>query len=90
VRYGKNGVATVNNAQTHWTTIASIVAGPALSAFNLIAPNPVITQLNNLDDQSFRDTKIIQNNAQTQTVVFLEKRALTNQLRDLRIQFNSS
>ncbi len=81
---------TVNNARTNWTTAASIVSGPILSAFNIIAPNPIITQLNNLDDQSFRDTKVIANNSQVQTVVFVEKKALTNQLRDLGIQFKSS
>ena len=50
----KTGAATaVNNARVNWTTIGTIVSGPALSAFNLIAPNPILNQLNNLDDQSF-------------------------------------
>ena len=51
---GKHPNGTINNARTNWSTAASIVSGPLLSAFNIIAPNPVITQLNNLDDQSFR------------------------------------
>ena len=56
------------------------MSGPLLSAFNIVAPNPVITQLNNLDDQSFRDSKLIANNNQIQTVVFVEKQALTYQV----------
>ena len=43
---------TVNNARLHWTTASSIVSGPLLAAFNLVAPNPILTQLNNLDDES--------------------------------------
>ena len=74
----------VNNARTHWSTAASIVSGPLLQAFDIIAPNPVITQLNQLDDQSFRDNLTIANNVQIQTVVFVEKQALTNHLANLR------
>jgi hypothetical protein len=80
---GKHPNGTVNNARTNWTTAASIVSGPLLSAFNIVAPNPVITQLNNLDDQSFRDNRVIPNNSHVQTVVFVEKQALTYQLADL-------
>lgn len=72
--------------RTHWSTAASIVSGPLLQAFDIIAPNPVITQLNQLDDQSFRDNLVIANNVQIQTVVFVEKQELTNQL----IKLNSS
>ena len=84
---GKHPNGTVNNARTNWTTAASIVSGPLLSAFNIVAPNPVITQLNNLDDQSFRDSKIIPNNGQIQTVVFVEKQALTYQIGALSTQY---
>ncbi len=77
---GKHPNGTVNNARTNWTTAAALVSGPLLSAFNIVAPNPVITQLNNLDDQSFRDSKLIANNNQIQTVVFVEKQALTYQV----------
>lgn len=77
---GKHPNGTVNNARTNWTTAASIVSGPLLSAFNIVAPNPVITQLNNLDDQSFRDNRVIPNNTQLATVVFVEKPSLTYQL----------
>ena len=66
--------------QGNWTAAAAIVSGPLLQGFGIVAPNPVIAQLNNLDDQSFRDTRIIANNSQIQTVVFIEKRALTIQL----------
>lgn len=77
---GKHPNGTVNNARTNWSTAASIVSGPLLQAFNIVAPNPVIAQLNNLDDQSFRDNRIIANNQQIPTVVFVEKQQLTSQL----------
>ena len=84
---GKYPNGTVNNARTNWTTAASIVSGPLLAAYNIIAPNPVITKLNNLDDQSFKDSKIIANNSQIQTVVFVEKQALTYQIAALRTKY---
>ena len=84
---GKHPNGTFNNARTNWTTAASIVSGPLLSAFNIVAPNPVITQLNNLDDQSFRDSKVIPNNGQIQTVVFVEKQALTYQIGAISTQY---
>jgi len=68
------------NPKANWSTAAAIVSGPLLAAFNVVVPNPVITQLNNLDDQSFRDNRIIPNNTQILTVVFVDKQALTLQL----------
>ena len=88
VRYGKNGVATTNNARTNWSTITSIVAGPLLSAFNIVAPNPVIAELNNLDDQTFRDGGIIGNNTPMRTTVFVDKAQLTNALTNLPVGSN--
>ena len=81
---------TVNNARLNWTTAASIVSGPVLSAFNIVAPNAVINQLKDLDDQSFRDNKIIANNSQAQITVFVEKMALTDPLRALYIRLAGS
>jgi hypothetical protein len=77
---GKHPNGLVNNARLNWTTAASIVSGPVLSAFNIVAPNAVINQLKDLDDQSFRDNKIIANNSQTSITVFVEKMALTDAL----------
>jgi hypothetical protein len=88
VRYGKNGVATTNNARTNWSTITSIVAGPLLSAFNIVYPNPVIAELNNLDDQTFRDGGIIGNNTPMRTTVFVDKAQLTNALMNLPVGSN--
>jgi hypothetical protein len=65
------------NASAHYLTAVAIVAGPLLQAINIIGPDRVVTQLNNLDDQSFRDSQIIPNNTQIRTTVFVEKRALT-------------
>lgn len=78
------------NPKSHFTTAASIVSGAALQAFNIVAPDRVIVQLNNLDDQSFRDNQVLLNNAHVQTVVFVEKRALTEVLDDVATQFTTS
>jgi hypothetical protein len=74
------------NPKANFATAVAIVSGPLLQAFNIIAPDPVISQLNNLDDQSFRDNIVIPNNAQIQTTVFVEKQAVTDALRNLQIQ----
>jgi hypothetical protein len=78
------------NAKLHFTTATAIVSGVALQAYNLIVPDPIIAQLKNLDDQSFRDNMVIQNNSHTQTVVFVEKQAVTTALRELNIQMNDA
>jgi hypothetical protein len=78
------------NAKTHFAAAASIVSGPLLQAFNLVAPDPILSQLNDLDDQSFRDSVIIPNNTQVQTVVFVEKQALTQSLRELKVRLNKA
>jgi hypothetical protein len=67
-------------AAKHFATAASIVSGPLLEGFNLIGPDRVVGQLNNLDDQSFRDNQIIPNNAHIRTLIFVEKRALTESI----------
>ncbi len=74
---------TINNARNHWSTLSSIVSGPVVKGFDTVWPDPAIAQLTNLDDQSFRDSMVIQNNTQIQTVVFVEKQALTYQLKKL-------
>lgn len=45
------------------------------------APYRVSRQLRNLDDESLRDGSVIPNNSQVRTTVFVEKRALTEALR---------
>jgi hypothetical protein len=67
-------------AKSHFAIAASIASGAALDAFNIIAPDPVVGHLNNLDDESFRDSQVIPNNSQVRTMVFVEKDALTESL----------
>ena len=78
------------NAKSNFATATSIVNGPLLQAFGIVGPDPIISQLNNLDDQSFRDNLVITNNAHVQTVVFVEKQALTVSLQDLSIRLTSA
>lgn len=68
------------NPTAHYATATSIVSGPLLQAINVVRPDRVVAQLNNLDDESFRDNQIIPNNSQVRTIVFIEKRALYEQI----------
>jgi hypothetical protein len=74
------------SAKTQFLSFSTIANGPLLAAYNLIFPDPILKQLTNLDDESFRDTSIIPNNFHTQTIVFVEKEALTVSLEELSIQ----
>lgn len=56
---------------------AAILSGPILEGLDLIMPDRTVSQLNNLDDQAFRDTKVIGNNSQTRFVIFVDKRDLS-------------
>jgi len=80
---------TRTNAKANFSTAVSIVAGPLLQAFNLVGPDPILSQLSNLDDQSFRDGLVIANNSQIQTVVFVEKEAVTQSLHNLESRISS-
>jgi hypothetical protein len=77
------------NATAHYATAVSIVTGPLLQAINIAGPDRVVGQLNNLDDESFRDSQIVPNNTQIRTIVFVEKRALTEQLSAISEQVSS-
>jgi hypothetical protein len=78
------------NAKLHFVTATSIVTGAALQAYNLLVPDPIISQLKSLDDQSFRDNMVIPNNSHTQTVVFVEKQAVTTALREIGIDLHDA
>lgn len=56
---------------------AAILSGPLLQGLDLIMPDRTVSQLNNLDDQAFRDTKVVPNNSQTRFVIFVDKRDLS-------------
>lgn len=78
------------NAKAHYLAAIALVSGPMLQAFNIVAPDPVITQLKNLDDQSLRDNLIIPNNFPVRTVVFVEKGAVTMALRELNARLKGT
>jgi hypothetical protein len=54
--------------------------------FNILFPDPVIAELKSLDDQSFRDNLVIPNNSHVQTVVFVEKQAVTMALQEINVR----
>jgi hypothetical protein len=66
--------------QGRWSNATSFVAGPLLAGFNLIAPDLTVREGNNLDDQAFRDGKLIPNNTQVALMLFLDKREILSRL----------
>jgi IPT/TIG domain len=65
-----------NFNKSRWATGSAIVGTSLAQAINLVAPDQTIKELNNLDDQAFRDGKLIPNNTQVRILVFLQKRSL--------------
>ena len=78
------------NAKTRFLTINSIVNGPLEEGFNVLFPDPILGQLQNLDNESFRDNMVIPNNSQVQTVVFVEKQNVTMALKELQIEIQQN
>jgi hypothetical protein len=63
-----------------WSTGSAIVSGAFVQAFALIAPDLTIRELTNLDDQAFRDGKLIPNNTQIRMIVFVDKALIAGSL----------
>ena len=77
------------NPKANFATAASIVSGPLQQAFNLIVPDPIVTELKSLDDHSFRENMIIPNNQPVKTVIFVEKQNVTLALEELQLELNN-
>jgi hypothetical protein len=63
-------------SQLRWTTGTSVIGSLLPGAAERMFPDQTLKQLNNLDDQTFRDGKLIPNNTQIRTMIFMEKRSL--------------
>lgn len=63
-----------------WSTGAAIVSGALVHAIDTVAPDLTLKELNNLDDQSFRDGKLIPNNTQVRMIVFVDKEDVTGSI----------
>lgn len=61
------------NHKANWSTASSIVGNTLTQVFSLVAPDQTVRELTNLDDQAFRDGKIIPNNTQIRMIVFVDK-----------------
>jgi hypothetical protein len=66
-----------------WSTGASIVGTTLAQAINLVAPDQTLKEINNLDDQAFRDGKLIPNNTQVRLLVFVQKESIAEAISDL-------
>jgi hypothetical protein len=62
--------------KSRWATGASVVSSGLTQAINLVAPDQTLREINNLDDQAFRDGKLIPNNTQVRLLVFVQKESL--------------
>jgi len=65
-----------NFNKSRWATGPSIVGTPLAQAINLVAPDQTIREINNLDDQAFRDGKLIPNNTRVRMLVFVQKKSV--------------
>jgi hypothetical protein len=74
-------INTVNRAK--WSTGATIVGTAVSKAMDLIAPDLTLKELNNLDDQAFRDGKLIPNNTQVRLLVFIQKQTLADAIGEI-------
>ena len=75
--------------KSKWSTGAAIVGTSINQAINLVAPDLTVRELQNLDDQAFRDGKLIPNNTQVVTTVFVEKTAVAEALTDLTLRLQN-
>ena len=62
--------------KSRWSTGVAIVGTALAQAINIVAPDQTIREINNLDDQAFRDGKLIPNNTQVRMLVFVQKKSL--------------
>jgi hypothetical protein len=66
---------------SRWSTGAAIVSGTFTSAMSLVAPDLTVRELTNLDDQSLRDGKMINNNTQNPPFdIFVDRREVLPKL----------
>ena len=66
-----------------WGTGASIVSGSLAQAINIVAPDQTLHEINNLDDQAFREGKLIPNNTQVRLLVFVQKKSLAEAIGEI-------
>jgi len=63
-------------SKSRWSTGAAIVGTGFTQVINTVAPDLTVRELQNLDDQAFRDGKLIPNNTQVRMLVFVQKKSL--------------
>jgi hypothetical protein len=66
-----------------WTAGTTVVGTGVSQAINLVAPDLTVRELNNLDDQAFRDGKLIPNNTQVRMLVFVQKKSVAEAIGDI-------
>jgi hypothetical protein len=73
-----------------WAASSAIVGTSLAQAINIIAPDQTLKEINNLDDQAFRDNKVIPNNTQVRLLVFVQKRSLADAIGELVPQIKNA
>jgi len=66
-----------------WATGSAIIGTSLAQAINLVAPDQTIRELNNLDDQAFRDGKLIPNNTQVRILVFVQRKSVAEAIGEI-------
>jgi hypothetical protein len=76
--------------KSRWSTGAAIVSAAIPQASNLVSPDLTIRELNNLDDQAFREGKTIPNNTQVRLLVFVQKKSVAEAISEVIPQIKSA
>ncbi len=71
-----------NSSKAKWSTGAAIVSGAFVQTFDLVAPDLTVKELTNLDDQAFRDGKLIPNNTHIRMIVFVDKALIAGSIKE--------
>jgi hypothetical protein len=77
-------------SKSKWSTGAAIVGTSITQAINLVAPDLTVRELQNLDDQAFRDGKLIPNNTQVRLLVFVQKKSLAEAIGEIVPQIKNA
>jgi hypothetical protein len=78
------------SSKSKWSTGAAIVGTSITQAINLVAPDLTVRELQNLDDQAFRDGKLIPNNTQVRLLVFVQKKSLAEAIGEIVPQIKAA
>ncbi len=70
-------------SKSRWSTGAAILGTAVPQAAAIVSPDLTVRELNNLDDQAFREGKTIPNNTQARLLVFVQKQSVAEAISEV-------